>query len=221
MKIAQTGRSMVEMLGVLAIIGVLSVGGIAGYSKAMLKYKLNKQSEQLNQIFNTAVRYYGQIKYPDSKGSTAITNMFDKMGEIPKEMIRTTTKSNNLIYDVFNNSVKISVYGDKYESSSSWNPASSMIVQISLQAGEDDINVQMCRNIINVAKENHHGLWYLETISGSGENRVQTTYWGDRYCGSGSGVKCITGLDVSTADAMCRGFIAKNHTSKSFNLWIK
>ena len=29
------GRSMIEMLGVLAIIGVLSVGGIAGYSKAM------------------------------------------------------------------------------------------------------------------------------------------------------------------------------------------
>ena len=27
------GRSMIEMLGVLAIIGVLSVGGIAGYSK--------------------------------------------------------------------------------------------------------------------------------------------------------------------------------------------
>ena len=29
------GRSMVEMLGVLAIIGVLSVGGIAGYRYAM------------------------------------------------------------------------------------------------------------------------------------------------------------------------------------------
>ena len=27
----QNGRSMIEMLGVLAIIGVLSVGGIAGY----------------------------------------------------------------------------------------------------------------------------------------------------------------------------------------------
>ncbi len=39
-----TGRSMVEMLGVLAIIGVLSVGAIAGYSKAMMKYKLNKQA---------------------------------------------------------------------------------------------------------------------------------------------------------------------------------
>ena len=31
------GRSMVEMLGVLAIIGVLSVGAIAGYSKAMME----------------------------------------------------------------------------------------------------------------------------------------------------------------------------------------
>ena len=36
------GRSMIEMLGVLAIIGVLSVGGIAGYSKAMEKWKLDK-----------------------------------------------------------------------------------------------------------------------------------------------------------------------------------
>lgn len=37
----QSGRSMVEMLGVLAIIGVLSVGGIAGYKAAMDKIKLN------------------------------------------------------------------------------------------------------------------------------------------------------------------------------------
>jgi type II secretory pathway pseudopilin PulG len=36
------GRSMVEMLGVLAIIGVLSVGAIAGYQKAMNKYRINK-----------------------------------------------------------------------------------------------------------------------------------------------------------------------------------
>ena len=46
-KNAQTGRSMIEMLGVLAIIGVLSVGGIAGYSKAMMKYRINKTIEQI------------------------------------------------------------------------------------------------------------------------------------------------------------------------------
>ncbi len=46
----QNGRSMIEMLGVLAIIGVLSVGGIAGYSKAMMKYRINKTIEQITLI---------------------------------------------------------------------------------------------------------------------------------------------------------------------------
>lgn len=38
----ELGRSMVEMLGVLAIIGVLSVGGIAGYRYAMDKHVANE-----------------------------------------------------------------------------------------------------------------------------------------------------------------------------------
>lgn len=38
----EDGRSMVEMLGVLAIIGVLSIGGIAGYSMAMNRYRANE-----------------------------------------------------------------------------------------------------------------------------------------------------------------------------------
>ncbi len=41
----ESGRSMVEMLGVLAIIGVLSVGGIAGYRTAMERMYLNKALE--------------------------------------------------------------------------------------------------------------------------------------------------------------------------------
>ena len=38
---SQTGRSMVEMLGVLAIIGVLTIGGLMGYRYAMNKHKAN------------------------------------------------------------------------------------------------------------------------------------------------------------------------------------
>lgn len=45
---SQSGRSMVEMLGVLAIIGVLSVGGIAGYKTAMDMYKKNQLREIIN-----------------------------------------------------------------------------------------------------------------------------------------------------------------------------
>ena len=43
----QSGRSMVEMLGTLAIIGVLSIGGIMGYSYGMDKYRAN---ETINDI---------------------------------------------------------------------------------------------------------------------------------------------------------------------------
>ena len=35
------GRSMIEMLGVLAIIGVLSIGGLAGYTMAMNRHRAN------------------------------------------------------------------------------------------------------------------------------------------------------------------------------------
>ena len=48
----ESGRSMVEMLGVLAIIGVLSIGGIAGYTQAMKKYRIN---EAVNTITMAAV----------------------------------------------------------------------------------------------------------------------------------------------------------------------
>lgn len=49
-KIDEAGRSMIEMLGVLAIVGVLSVGGIAGYSKAMAKNKNIKLIDQINTL---------------------------------------------------------------------------------------------------------------------------------------------------------------------------
>ena len=44
----ETGRSMVETLGVLAVIGVLSVGGIMGYRYAMNKYQANQTLNELN-----------------------------------------------------------------------------------------------------------------------------------------------------------------------------
>ena len=48
MKKQEFGRSMVEMLGVLAIIGVLSIGGIAGYSMSMRKHRANQIADALN-----------------------------------------------------------------------------------------------------------------------------------------------------------------------------
>jgi len=50
----ESGRSMVEMLGVLAVIGVLSVGGISGYKMAMNRHKLNKMF-QIASLFSLSV----------------------------------------------------------------------------------------------------------------------------------------------------------------------
>ena len=79
---------MVEMLGVLAIIGVLSVGGIAGYSKAMHQWRLNKQSDQLFQILQAAWTYMYQI-YPTTNSSTNVTPQFYAINAIPREMQKT------------------------------------------------------------------------------------------------------------------------------------
>ena len=46
----ESGRSMVEMLGVLAIIGVLSIGGIAGYTMAMNRYRANEAVDGASKI---------------------------------------------------------------------------------------------------------------------------------------------------------------------------
>lgn len=46
----ETGRSMIEMLGVLAIIGVLSVGGIAGFGMAMAKFRANKSVDDMQTL---------------------------------------------------------------------------------------------------------------------------------------------------------------------------
>ena len=82
-KSEQSGRSMVEMLGVLAIIGVLSVGGIAGYSKAMAKFKLSKAMDQVSMLVaNIRTLYSGQRSYSGLNNTNAIS-----FGVVPSEMV--------------------------------------------------------------------------------------------------------------------------------------
>ena len=85
----QYGRSMIEMLGVLAIIGVLSVGGIAGYTKAMTKYKTNATTELMltiaTNLQNASLR---TKKYDENLQAVAI-----KMKTIPDKALSSDGKS--------------------------------------------------------------------------------------------------------------------------------
>lgn len=71
-KKAQSGRSMIEMLGVLAIIGVLSIGGIAAYTKAMEKHNINKLLDQITRIvMQTRTTFADKPNYNDLDGPIA------------------------------------------------------------------------------------------------------------------------------------------------------
>ena len=85
-KQSQSGRSMVEMLGVLAIIGVLSVGAIAGYRYAMNQYIAN---ETINDVLIWAATVRG---IPDYQ------NLAKNAGEYEFSNLGTTTKTGYPIY---------------------------------------------------------------------------------------------------------------------------
>ncbi len=93
MKDSQNGRSMIEMLGVLAIIGVLSVGGIAGYSKAMTKYRINKTIEQIILTISNVQTFYASQKTYEGLGTIVPWkpndnfSLIEKAKLVPDEMI--------------------------------------------------------------------------------------------------------------------------------------
>lgn len=89
MRVNEQGRSMIEMLGVLAIVGVLSVGGIAGYSKAMNKFKTNKIGDQI-QMISTNIR----TLFSSQRAYTGLTNgMALRAGLIPGEMYKADSQN--------------------------------------------------------------------------------------------------------------------------------
>lgn len=99
--LSQHGRSMIEMLGVLAIIGVLSIGGIAGYSKAMNKYRINKTADQITRLAqNIRTLYASQKNY-----STLSETVVKKAHLAPEEMYETTDSVS--FYDPYGNAVNL------------------------------------------------------------------------------------------------------------------
>ena len=101
---AQSGRSMIEMLGVLAIIGVLSVGGIAGYSKAMERYRVNETINQISHIvqntrnlFRNQPNFYGAMSFdydiPMSTANFANRKLADKAKLFPTALVKNDYKN--------------------------------------------------------------------------------------------------------------------------------
>lgn len=65
----QSGRSMIEMLGVLAVIGVLTVGGFSLISKVTTAHKSNVTIDEIGTLANKARMIFHEYVYDKQKFS--------------------------------------------------------------------------------------------------------------------------------------------------------
>lgn len=184
-----SGRSMVEMLGILAIIGVLSVGAITGYSKAMFKYKLNKQTEQINSLLNYSLTYKDTLHFSGTS-QVHLVPYFIKLNIIPTEMI--DESSDIYLKDIFGNTVGLYYYPD-YKTGG-----------LALQL-KDQNAIDICINLLQIAKENRQDIYDIVFNGG-----YSSQLFGDNYCSSPSSI-CLKNLNIEQMHQYCS--VIKNNTS--------
>ena len=110
--VSSVGRSMIEMLGVLAIIGVLSVGGIAGYSKAMEKWKVTRAIDEYSHLTFGLLEHLDDIKRNSAGGEQRddITGLAQSLNLIPNSWTRL---NNSQFEDAYGNTIQLYVRDDK------------------------------------------------------------------------------------------------------------
>ncbi len=211
---ASAGRSMVEMLGVLAIIGVLSVGAISGYSKAMFKYKLNKQAESFNMLLNTAIQLQPDLDHTVKTGEQFFADFFYKANLIPDGM----TYKNNHIYDELMGTYEIMYYQHltsyteyliQYNMERSGNSATSRSIAI-------------CRNMLTVAKENAGNLPFIQLRSGNSATSGdfdESRIYGDKECSQSR--TCLRNMGVKDMDDFCSSCNSENWCAVMFYIYHK
>ncbi len=213
MKQNQFGRSMIEMLGVLAIIGVLSVGGIAGYSKAMEKWKVNKLIQEYNDLIFNLLEYRADIQKSMTK-EVDLTDFITSANIKPNTWNILNTK---FFEDSYGNWVNI-----RYRPAGTYNydlwDSEGYIIDLvlgTLSANNEgdyfsnNFNQNICFEVFNnIIKPLHNTINGVTIIGGAGK-----LFMGDNFC---SGVNCINDLPIALMKEVC----ASCDLSKRCNLTI-
>ena len=192
------GRSMIEMLGVLAIIAVLSVGGIAGYSKAMEKFKLNKVIEEYTYFITGLLEHLSDYEKLNPSSSQLFLTEF-----VLTANLTPTTWSNSgiILIDSQNHWVWPFVR------------SGHLVFEIGIidqQSGiilPDKTNLEYCRALYrNVMKPLHSSLYYVSFY----RHNVATdyTYYGDNYCRKED--KCLREITLDKIDEICKSCTDKS-----------
>lgn len=204
--ICSIGRSMIEMLSVLAVIAVLTTGGIAGYSKAMLKWQVNQQMEIISQLLNTMIQYreslgrnlQKDISYQTLMPVLASTgNMPDTLTEYPEKLSDGTWYQDRFgfLYDVR--------YGGIFWKDSNDNILSSIESSINIRlpkAGSflTQASYKFCVAALNFAKINTRDIWRVSVWNISSGNK-------DRKSFDYGAITQLTAAQISDSCRYCSG----------------
>ena len=203
MKQNQFGRSMIEMLGVLAIVGVLSVGGIAGYSKAMEKFKVNKLVEEYTNLM------FGLMEHMDNFSPLRVEGEYQEryylaetiqgLNLVPAGWRKYGSgqgfidSSGNMIYTyVRGNMITFDLQLGAIDGSGSYN-----IIQ--------SFSNKLCFELFNNMLQPLHGSLFA---AGIWKNKsAGVTYYGDKYCGAEN--KCLRAATLSDMHNLCNSCTIK------------
>ena len=188
---SENGRSMVEMLGVLAIIGVLSVGAIAGYSKAMMKYKLNKHAEAINLLINNVLQLIPTLPLEKNGQIEYYAEIFKKLGLLPDgiKYLNSSSVEDNYFH------VHTQIYAV-------YNPFRYGGIAFYFKKQTNSVS-NICRNIVFAAKENADNLWMLETeYRNSINHNYKGLIYGNKYCNNTT-YKCISKMTLKDTEQLC------------------
>ena len=205
MKQNQFGRSMIEMLGVLAIIGVLSVGGIAGYSKAMEKYKINKTINEYTMLITGLLEYKNNFIQ-----STAPDNNIDLDEFIfAAHLVPETWKQygNKRIRDSNGHDLRLYFLNAASHNGNDYG-AYVLDLHFSLNKTNAVFSRNLCKTFfIDIGQQMASQMYRMVVIPTS----QNTEYAGDAFChGSdksvttGQSLKCLRDLTLTEADEICR-----------------
>ena len=197
------GRSMVEMLGGLAKIGVLSVGAMSGYSKAMLKYKLNKYTENVNLFINNFIIFRQSLGYTVGE-RTYYATILQKLNLIPDGWRYKDSKN---LSDDFGNNV-IPVHDNRADTS--FNHDGIVFV-----FDNSPRSSEICQILVQTAKVNSSFIWMLYL---QGSKGYYYTY-GDNYCDTPS-ANCLRNLSVDDIYNLCYTYIGKDASEYRYQIAI-
>ena len=194
--ICSAGRSMIEMLGVLAIIGVLTVGGIAGYSKAMEKFKMNQLIEEHRNVVFTLLEYQKDIRESVDMTGAKIIDLLDKLNAIPQKWEK---HSETLLKDSMGNYVVPWSVAENEEHERYWD----IMYEIVLINKKDNVlsyDASGCEKIIMNFGKPLNNLWrYFFYADGKNAHKK---YYGKDMCKEG--VKCFSDITWNDARNICK-----------------